>query len=176
MEKVAYGLKDMWLADAATSNALGANAEKVRFSVEGVPTLNMAEPTTTEFNIEESDFPFFQTATPGATTFSGEAYFNDPEQLAKYFGGTVVPGVGPNDPSQWKAPLQVVSKEISAALVHREGGYLLIPYGKLSARFEWAFQKNALPRVIFTIAVLNRDEAIPPITWSQAAFEEPSES
>lgn len=171
---VAIGLKSFWMGPVANDGDMGTDLDRVDYAVIDTPVFADAEGTQTDFNIEQSDKPYFSNTAPGATTFSLSIYGLSPEVLYKHFGGTLVPGATTADPSVWKAPSSKVTVERSIVAVHQAGGYLSIVRASVAAAFNWNFQKNNLPQINLVCTVLTPTKnGVAPFEFSTGEFVEP---
>lgn len=171
MPDVAIGLKNLYLGAIALDGGMGTVLEPVSYSVEGTPVLNFEEGEKTDFNIEESNDPYYSITNPGNKVLTLSIYGLSPEVLEKYFGGTVTAGATSADPDIWEAPLLFPDLEMSVLAEHKQGGHLKIPRAKISALVVWNFQKAALPQIDLTITVLTPTKLNePPMTFSTGPY------
>lgn len=168
---VAIGLKNLYWGDIAGDGGMGTVLEPVSYSVEGTPVLNFEEGDKTDFNIEESNDPFYSITNPGNKVLTLSIYGQSPALMYKYFGGSLVVGSGSGSPDVWSAPLQFPDLEKSVLAEHTQGGYLSIPRAKISALVVWNFQKAALPQIDLTITILTPTKLNePPMKFTQGAY------
>ncbi len=171
MADVAIGLKNLYIGDIAADGGMGDSLDPVSYSVEGTPVLNFEEGEKTDFNIEESNDPYFSITNPGNKVLTLSIYGLSPAVLYKYFGGTLTPGATSADPDVWEAPLLFPELEKSIGAEHKQGGHLKIPRAKISALAVWNFQKAALPQIDLTITVLTpTKEGEKPMTSSTGPY------
>ncbi|MBO9660273.1 MAG: hypothetical protein J7527_15745 [Chitinophagaceae bacterium] len=157
-EEVLIGLKALYMGPLANDGGLSTDLDLVSNAVIDTPRFLIAEGTKTDFPIEQSDAPFYSRTTQGETTFTLELYGISPETLARHFGGSVVPGPTSAD-SIYEPPDVTPTLERSVIAEHLDGGYLEIVRLSYSATFDWAFQKNNLPKIIINGTVLQPTKA-----------------
>lgn len=155
-KKVLYGLKGLYISDIASDGGMGSPvlADAVKYTKAGTPVLTTAQGTKTNFDIEESDTPYFSLNAPGDTTLSFSLYGMDAQQLYRFFGGTIVTGATSADPDTWEAPDTFPTLEKSILMVFTQGGSLQIVRGSVVVTPQILAQKNALPQIDFVITVL----------------------
>ena len=164
---VKIGLSKFYMGPVAVDGDMGTVLESIPFHVEGTPVLTTEEGEQTDFNIEDSDAPYYTQRTQGNQVLTTSVYGVSAEMLALHFGGTYTPGAGSGDPDIWEAPLQIPEKEASIVAEHKDGGgYLEIRRAKVNAVLQWKFQKSGLPQVDLTITVLTpTKEGVKPLKF-----------
>lgn len=168
---VAIGLKNMYMGAIASDGGMGTSLELVAYAIEGTPTLNFEEGDKTDFNIEQSNDPYYSITNPGNKVLTLSIYGVSPALMYKYFGGTLVIGATSANPDVWSAPATFPDLEKSIVLTHNQGGHLKIARGKISALVVWNFQKAALPQIDLTITILTPTKtAEPPMVFSEATY------
>lgn len=161
----------MYFAPLAGDGGPGITFRIVDNAVIDTPALVTAEGTQTDFNIEQSDSPYFSLKVAGTTTFTADLYGVSPTELAYHFGGTLAAGATSADPDTWSSPDSFAASEKTVVLVQLQGGYVRINRGVVTATLDWAFKKNDLPKIKLSIAVLKPvKNGVPSIFVSQAVF------
>ncbi len=168
---VAIGLKNLYMGAIAGDGGMSTSLELISNAVAGTPVLQFEEGEKTDFNIEQSNDPFYSITVPGNKVLSLSIYGLTPALMYKYFGGTLTVGGNTATPDVWEAPLLFPDLEKSILAEHMNGGYLKIPRAKVVALAQWNFQKNLLPQLDLTITVLTPEkENEPPMTFTQGAY------
>lgn len=151
---VAIGLKGFYMGNVANDGGMGTSLAKVSNAVIDTPVLNIPEGEKVDFQVEDSDDPFYSKTTPGVKVLAMSFFGLSPEVLQKFFGGTVTPGATSGDPDVWEAPVQIPAFEASLVLEHSQGGYIEVPRASISATLDWNFQKNNLPQINLSATIL----------------------
>lgn len=90
MAKHNLGLISVELGEIESDGALSTSLTPVGETVIGSATMTTADPTITDFNIEESDSPIESIVTaPGKVTFAWSTYNIEPAEMVRFFGGTI---------------------------------------------------------------------------------------
>jgi hypothetical protein len=151
---VAIGLKSLYMGALQSDGDISNTFELVSNAVIDTPLLTIAEGTKTDFEIEDSDDPYYSKTIPGAKTFAASFYGISAAMLAKFFGG--VASIGPASGNDtWEAPAQFPTYERSIIAEHSQGGHLIVARASVSATADWAFQKNNLPKINIVATVLS---------------------
>lgn len=167
---VAIGMKTFWMGDIADDGGFSTELEKVSFAVIDTPIFTLPEGDKTDFEIEDSDDPYFSSTKPGAKTFAISFYGLGATVLEKFFGGTAIVGPASGNDT-WEAPLQIPAFETSILAEHTQGGHLKITRASVVATMDWAFQKNNLPKINLVATVLTpTKENEPPYRFSTAPY------
>lgn len=151
---VAIGMSKLYMGPIAGDGGMGTGLTLVSYAVIDTPVFTTSEGTKTDFEIEDSDTPYYSKTAPGPTTFAASFYGLSAAVLSQFFGGVAVIGATSADPDTWEAPAQLPTYERSIAVQHTQGGHLEIVRASISATLEWAFQKNNLPRINMVATVL----------------------
>jgi len=90
MAQKAIGLTSILMGSIATDGGMGTALTQVGATVSDSAAITTAEGTKTDFNIEESDNPFFSIeSTPGTKQLAWSTYDVDLNTLARFWGGSV---------------------------------------------------------------------------------------
>lgn len=167
---VAIGLKKFYMGDVAVDGGMGTGLSLVSNAVIDTPVLNIPEGETTNFEIEDSDDPFYSKTTPGVKTLNISFYVADVNVLEQFFGGVAV--VGPaSGADTWEAPLQIQNFEASIVAEHQQGGHMKIVRALVAATADWNFQKNNLPQINVVATILTPTKTnTAPISFSTADY------
>lgn len=157
--EVAIGLKSFYMGDVANDGGMGTALDKVSNAVIDTPVLSIPEGERVDFQIEDSDDPYYSKVTPGVKTLSISFFGLSAALLHKFFGGTLTPGATSSDPDVWESPLQILPFEASLIAEHSQGGHLKIVRASISATADWNFQKNNLPQINVVATVLTPTKA-----------------
>ncbi|MEX6691258.1 hypothetical protein QTN47_27360 [Danxiaibacter flavus] len=167
-KKAFYGLEYIKMGNVAPDGGMGTSLTTLGGIVEGTPILEVPEGTTTDFNIEDSDEPYYSVTVPGKKTLKLSVYDIDVYILQKLWGGTVIPGATQTDPPTWQAPASQPQIEQSVEIKHRLGGVIKIARGKVVTTSQLKFQKNGLGQLDLTITILAPEKSGVP-SWSMTA-------
>lgn len=168
---VAIGLKNLYMGAIEADGGMSQSLELISYAVEGTPVLTFEEGEKTDFNIEQSNDPFYSITVPGNKVLTLSIYGQSPALMYKYFGGELTTGATTADPDIWESPLLFPDMERSILAEHMNGGYLQIPRAKVVALVQWNFQKNLLPQIDLNITVLTPEKVDePPMTFTQGAY------
>lgn len=168
---VAIGLKNLYLGPIEADGGMSQSLTLLGNAVEGTPVLTFEEGERTDFNIEQSNDPFYSQVTPGNKVFTLSIYDVTPAKMFQFFGGSLVVGAGTGNPDVWEAPALFPDLEQSVLAEHMNGGYLEIPRAKISALAQWNFQKNLLPQLDLNITVLTPTKVDePPLRFTQGVY------
>ncbi len=91
MPKHVYGLVNVELGTIETDGGMSLATEIVGETVSGTAILTTEDPTTTDFNVEESDLPVESISQQGKVTLAWSTYNVSAYNLYKFFGGTYTP-------------------------------------------------------------------------------------
>jgi hypothetical protein len=153
------GLEKFEMGPIAGDGGMGTVLTQVGDTVAGSSSMTSSDDTKTDFNIEESDSPVLSiVSTKGKLTLNLSTYNNSADNLVRLFGGTKVAGTG-GAGDTWEAPDTFLEQEQSIKLTFKQGGYMLIPRGKVSAKPNFQFNKSALSQVDISIDILQPTKA-----------------
>lgn len=158
-KKAFYGLDYIKMGPVAGDGGMGTSLTALGGIVEGTPILEVPEGTTTDFNIEDSDDPYYSVTVPGKKTLKLSVYDIDAYTLQKFWGGTVIPGATQADPPTWNAPASMQQVEQSIEIKHKLGGVIKIVRGKVVVTSQLKWQKNSLGQLDLTITILAPEKA-----------------
>lgn len=130
---------------------------QVGATVSDTAIFEIAESSATEFDIEETDDPFFISNNPGKKTVKFSSYDTDPATCVKFFGGTVTLDNDGND--IWNAPDTLPTIEQSLELEMAKGGILSVCRASINASLAWNFSKTKLPQLNITATILTPEKA-----------------
>lgn len=97
------GVTSLLMDDVGANGTMGTMATQYIGTKEGTMTFDIAAPTSTDINIEETDFPYATLLSGGVKSFTIELLNLKLSQLPKFLGGTFVPGTG-GTRDKWNAP------------------------------------------------------------------------
>ncbi|KAA2241670.1 hypothetical protein F0L74_17485 [Chitinophaga agrisoli] len=168
MAKAELGLKQFLMGDIAADGGMGTDLLPLGPTVTDTAILTDAAPTTTDFNVEELDTPFYTQVTPGKSTVALSVYDVEPASLVRVLGGAA--SVDQSGNSVWEAPLEAPQIEQSIRLITQKNGIVDIPRGKVSAIKQFNFRKSALFQVDITIDILKPEkEGVSPVKYTKQA-------
>lgn len=165
MAKKKYGLKAASFGNIEADGGMSTTLAAIGATVSESAMVEFAEATSTEFEIEESDDPFFMINSPGKKTVKLSSYDTDPATLVKWFGGTVTQDDDGND--KWNIPSNSVNIEQSIKLEMLKGGIWTITRANINASLVWNLSKSKLPQVNITATILTPEKANEPVAiWN----------
>ena len=157
--KVSYSLSAIKIGDVGADGGMGtALTEFVSDPIRDTAVFTQADGSTTDFNTEISDDPYYSVTTPGKKTITFDIYGESVAQLQQVFGGTTTAGTG-GAPDQWDAPSDTIQLEQSIEFTHKSGSKLQFPRVSLTARPEWNFKRTSLPVIHISMDVLKPTKA-----------------
>lgn len=149
-----YGLKQILMGELASDGGFAPSLAGVSYAIIDTPVIQTEEGEKTDWNIEQSDDPYFSRTTPGVTTLTASFYgVEDIDTLVRFFGGTKNVGAS-GQADSWDAPASFPTIERSFILEHQSGGHIKIARASVAARLVWNFQKNNLPQFDITATIL----------------------
>lgn len=146
-----FGLTLVELAPVAADGGVGTAFIPVGETVIGSASITSTDPTSTDFNIEESDSPVESIVSdPAKLSFSWSSYNVSADQLVELYGG--IKTVGP--PVSWEAPDALPDVVRSIRLTDKKGNVITIPRAKISTKLSLSFAKDKLGQLDMTATVL----------------------
>ncbi|GAA0561545.1 hypothetical protein [Chitinophaga japonensis] len=166
--KAEIGLKQFLMGDIAGDGGMGTSLTELGPTVTDTAILSDEAPTTTDFNVEEYDYPFYSEITPGKSTVALSVYDVEPASLVRVLGGTA--SIDASGNNVWEAPRTAPIIEQSVRLITKKGGTVDIPHARISAIKQFNFRKTALFQVELTITILLPDkDGVAPIKYTKPA-------
>lgn len=151
MAQKSIGLSLLRLGAVGATGGMGATLTALGATVADTAVITTEEGSTTDFNIEESDSPFYSfLSTPGKVVFNWSTYDVDTSTLQRFFGGAAPAGT----PAVWEMPDTIPTLEQSIEITTKDLWKIEIVRASVLARLQWAFQKTKLAQIDFTATVL----------------------
>ncbi|HZF64202.1 MAG TPA: hypothetical protein VEZ55_06955 [Chitinophagaceae bacterium] len=159
MAKKSIGLKSIKMGAIAVDGGMGTVLTQVGATVSDTAALTTEEGTKTDFNIEESDAPFFSIeSAPGRKVLAWSSYDVDLDTLSRFWGGTVAAASGGNGRS-WEMPDTLPVIERSIEIETKDGWKIQIPRLSLTAKLQWNLQKTKLAQIDLEGVILKPEKA-----------------
>ncbi len=115
MAKKSIGLASIKMGEIATDGGMGTVLTAVGATVADSAQITTDEGTTTDFNIEESDAPFYSiVSTAQKQSLTWSTFDVDLTTMARFYGGVVTAGA----PDTWEMPDTLPT--LSAPLISAE--------------------------------------------------------
>lgn len=166
MAKKSFGLASWKMGNIAGDGGMGTSLTQVGATVSDTASLTTDEGSKSDFNIEESDAPFFSTeSTAQKQTLNLSSYDVDLDTVARFFGGTV--NAGP--PRTWDMPDTLPVIERSIEINTKDGWKIEIPRASITAKMQWNLQKTKLAQIDISAVILQPTKSGEP----KATFTEP---
>lgn len=150
------GIAKIELGEVAVDGGMGTTLAALGYTEEGSATINMDDPTETEFPVEELDTPLYISSKAGKISLAFKVSDPDEDTLVKVFGGTKT---GTGTEVVYKYPAQIPAIEQSIKLTPMKGMGLNIPRAKITAKFSSAIGRAALLSVEVTGTILQPTKA-----------------
>lgn len=154
MAKYKLGLVNFLLGAIAGDGGMGTVLTAVGDTVEDSAVLTTEEASVTDFKIEESDSPVLSIKTEAdKMTITWSTFNTDTDTLIRFFGGTKTVAAGP-EPEYWEAPDQIPEIELSLRGEWKQGGRILVPRAKISAKLDLSFKRTTMSKIDITATIL----------------------
>ncbi|AUD00935.1 phage tail tube protein [Spirosoma pollinicola] len=152
MGKYTIGIAKIEFADVASDGGPGTTGlTQYGLTLEGTGKLNEADPTKTQFFVEEQDAAVYEKSKAGDITLTFSIANPDTDTMAKLFGGTAA-GTSPN--KIWNRPDTLPTIEKTVKITPADGLIIIIPRGSVTAKLDGELSRTNLFVIAVTITAL----------------------
>lgn len=156
MATKSIGLTSWKMGAIAGDGGMGTSLTQVGATVADSAAMTTETGTTSDFNIEESDSPFYSIeSTPGRVVLALSTFDVDLDTMARFWGGTVTAG----PPKVWEMPDTLPVIERSIELNTKDGWKIEIVRASITARMQWNLKKTALAQLDLEAVILQPTKA-----------------
>lgn len=161
--KTVKGLVKVEFSDIAADGGIGSTFTQFGDTVKDSFSLTETDPTTQDFNIEESDDPIDTiTTAKGVESAAWSTYNVEPDYMVIMFGGTKAGTGVEGDEYTWTPPDTQPEVEKSMRITDRNGLVIAICRVKLTAKKNLSFQGSKLGTLDITAKILTPTKAAEP--------------
>ncbi len=151
MATKAIGLASIKMGEIAGDGGMGTVLTQVGATVADSAQITTDEGTTTDFNIEESDAPFYSiVSTSQKQTLTWSTYDVDLTTMARFYGGVVTTGT----PDTWGMPDTLPTLERSIEIIMKDGWKVEIARASINTKMQWNLKKTAMAQLDITATIL----------------------
>lgn len=151
MAKKSIGLTSWKMGAIAGDGGMGTSLTQVGATVADSAAITTETGTTSDFNIEESDSPYYSIeSSPGKVVLALSTFDVDLDTMARFWGGTVLTG----PPRTWDMPDTLPTIERSIEINTKDGWKLEIPRATITVRMQWNLKKTALAQLDIEATIL----------------------
>lgn len=155
MGLINVGIAKIEIGDIAEDGGMSKDLKKIGYTTEDSAQINMDDPETTEFPVEEIDTPVYESSKQGGINFVWQVADPDEETLAEVFGGKKS---GSDDDVVYKFPDSSPEIERSLKVTPKKGMGLDFARVKISAKFTTNVGRNNLLGVEINAKVLQPEK------------------
>ncbi len=169
MAKKSIGLESLKMGAIAADGGMGTALTQISATVSDSAALTTEEGSTTDFNIEESDAPFFSIQSSAQKqTLGWSSYDVDLDTMVRFYGGVVATAA--DGKVSWDMPDTLPVLERSIEIVTKDGWKINIPRASITTKMQWNLQKTKLAQLDMTAVLLAPTKA----GVAKATFYEPA--